>query len=175
VAQDLFEALSGQLRQGDIFEAVTFFWSEGTEAGSGPAGLISKSSAVPRRGMLLNQSCDVDKQNYHRLVVIPVLSLSVLSSSDQTNVRKNKVFSRLYLPSYRDLLPETFVSFLEPMTVAKSFLVPARRIVSLSEKGRRALYVQYTRWLTRWQLTEIECPNCGAAFNPTDTLHIVND
>jgi len=75
----------------------------------------------------------------------------------------------MYLPSYRDVLVESFVSFSEPMTVDKEFLQQARRIVSLSEQGRRALYVQYVRWLTRWALAEIQCPACGVNFNPAVT------
>jgi hypothetical protein len=125
--------------------------------------------------MLLNQSCDVDKPAFTRLIVVPVVPLSFLSSAEQTNVRKNKTFSRLHLPAYRNLLPESFVTFLEPMTVDKKFLQEAPRILSLTEKGRRSLYVQHIRFVTRWNLAEIVCPGCEFIFSPSDSEPIVND
>ena len=173
MADEFYELLRDQLRQGDIFAAVQFVRLEASEGDDSQP--IARVSTKLVRGMLLNQSCDVDKPHTLRLVVVPVVNLSELSSADQTNVRKNKVFSRLHLPRYRDTMPESFVSVLEPMTVDRKWLQAASRLVSLSEQGRRALYFQYTRWLSRWELTEIPCPACGASFNPAQTLKVEND
>jgi hypothetical protein len=171
VAEDLFEEPKSLLRQGDVFQAFAFFRAERSDSGS----LQAVGAARAQAAMLLNQSCDVDKPAFTRLIVVPVVPLSVLGSADQTNVRKNKMFARLHLPAYRDLLPESFASFLEPMTVEKAFLEQAPRIVSLTEKGRRSLYVQYVRFLTRWNLAEIVCPACNVAFSTADANPIVND
>lgn len=173
MAEEFYEPSRNQLRQGDIFDFLPFVRLEGADGGSSP--FTAAVSTTHSRGMLLNQSCDIDKPNILRLVVVPVIDLSKLSATDQTNVRKSKVFSRLHLPKYRDVVPESFVSFLEPMTVEKSSLQVATRLASLSEQGRRALYLQYTRWLSRWTFTEISCPACGVKFNPAQTLEVVND
>jgi hypothetical protein len=172
VAEELFETLTAVLRQGDIFEPFPFVRAEAPEAGT---GLRTVQSSSPQRAILLNHSCDIDKPTFTRLVVVPVVQLSVLTSADQTRVKKNRIYSRLYLPAYRDLLPDSFVTFAEPMTIDKRFLEHAPRIVSLSEQGRRALYVQYVRWLTRWTLAEIQCPKCEVVFNPADILPVIND
>src|SRR5712691_6562024 len=110
---------AGTLRQGDVFESMSFFRGEASKSES---GLHAVGSSHPQVAMLLNQSCDIDKPSFSRLIVVPVVELAVLSSSDQTRVKKNRIYSRLYLPSYRDVLVESFVSFSEPMTVDKEFL-----------------------------------------------------
>jgi hypothetical protein len=172
VAEELFEPPVELLRQGDIFAPLPFFRAEASESAS---RLQAVGSADPQYAILLNQSCDIDKPSFTRLIVVPVVPISRLSSVDQTSVRKNKIYARLHLPSYRELLPESFVSFQEPMTIDKGFLQQAPRIISLSEHGRRALYVQYVRWLTRWVLAELQCPNCDVIFDPSNTLPIMND
>lgn len=134
---------------------------------------VGKLSERTYSAILLNQSCDVDK-GYPKLVLLPVIPLSSLSADKQNLVKKNRIFSYLHLPPFRDLLAESFVSFLEPMVVSRPLLDNTKRIASLNETGRRALYVQYTRWLTRWQLAEVGCPGCGLVFNPSDTLPIEN-
>ncbi len=172
MAEDLFEQPTDVLRQGDVFRAFPFFRAEPSSQGG---QLQAVEAARPQTAMLLNQSCDVDKPAYTRLIVVPVIPLSVLTSVEQTNVRKNKNFSRLHLPPYRDQLPESFVTFLEPMTVDKKFLQDAPRILSLSEKGRRALYGQHIRFITRWNLAEIVCPGCDFIFSPAESQPVVND
>jgi hypothetical protein len=172
VAEELYEPCAEVLRQGDIFEPLSFLRAEPSQDGN---DLRSVASSRPQLALLLNQSCDIDKPNFTRLIVAPVVQISGLKSVDQTRVRKNEIYSRLHLPAYRSLLPESFVSFLEPMTVDKEFLRRAPRVISLSEQGRRALYVQYVRWLTRWSLVEIQCPTCDVIFSPAQTLPVVND
>jgi hypothetical protein len=172
VAEDLFDTPTGALRQGDIFEPLHFLRAEASDNDGSLQPTFAKRSEF---ALLLNQSCDIDKPTFTRLIIVPVLRLDGLKSADQTSVRKNKIYARLHLPPYRDLLPESFVSFIEPMTVGRVFLEQRKRLVSLSEKGRRALYLQYVRWLTRWALAEIACPGCNIMFNPGETLPIVND
>lgn len=171
MAEEFFDAVAEQLRQGDIFQGMRFLWAE--SAGE-PGTLSARWTTVVCPALLLNQSCDIDKGS-ERLIVIPVVPLSTLPSQQQTNVRKNKLLSRLFLPSYRDLLPESFASFVQPMTVGRDFLEATARLASLSERGRRALYLQYIRWVSRWRFNLVSCPTCGTGFDPGQTLPIVND
>ena len=165
MAEQFFESCLSSLRQGDIFAPLRFAYLSS----------VSETRLTEREysALLLNQSCDVDKK-HPKLVMLPVFPLSVQNSQNQNLIKKNRMFSCLYLPSYRDEFPESFVSFLEPMTIERSLVENATRIISLNAEGKRAFYVQYTRWLTRWHLTEIPCPNCGVNFNPAVTLPIEN-
>jgi len=168
MGEEYFEQPIANLRQGDIFADVRFFRVAGDNA----------AEVVPAKdlhfAMLLSQSCDIDKGNAPRLIVAPVFPLSKLPGGGHGNIKKNKVLSALFLPQYRDLLPESFVSFTEPMTVEKSALETLRRVASLSDLSRRALYHQYYRYVTRWDLAKVTCPSCGAEFDPAATLQIVN-
>ena len=168
MSQDLYEPIRTDLRQGDIFEPLP----SASLAGSAqnPIAELSKNSY---RSILLNQSCDLDK-GYKKLVVLPVLPLHLRNATDQNLIKKNRIFASLYLPAFGSSFPDCFVSFPEPTTVARSLLEACNRVVSLSEVGRRSLYIQYTRWLTRWTLAEISCPQCGVAFSPSDALPIEN-
>jgi hypothetical protein len=60
-------------------------------------------------------------------------------------------------------------------TLDRKFVRNATRILSLSDLGRKALYAQYIRWLTRWQLNEIRCPSCAALFNAPDGMTVRPD
>jgi len=165
VAQQFFENCIPELRQGDVLEKLPFLSlsKEGT----------AKSTTQEKLAFLLNHSCDIDKE-YPKLVVVPVIPLKSVDASTQSLIKKNRILAYLYLPAFQHVIEDSFVSFLEPMTVEMAIVKNARRIVSLSDEGRRALYVQYTRWLSRWQLTEIPCPNCGVSFNPASTLRVEN-
>jgi hypothetical protein len=169
MAEELFDTPTERLRQGDVFEPLLFVRTE-----KSAEGMSQVVQSHPCRALLLNQSCDIDKPNFKRLIVVPVIELSLLPKGEQNNVKKNRMFSRLFLPAHRER-PDSFVSFNEPMTIDRSILENTTRVESLSERGRRALYAQYVRWLTRWQLTEIQCPRCDVAFNPSETLPVVND
>jgi hypothetical protein len=168
VPEHFFEPIIEKLRQGDVFAPLPFSF-----LGDSAESPVAKLTTQRYSAILLNQSCDVDKQ-YPKLVVLPVLPLGLRNSRDQKLIKTNRIFSALYLSAYRDVLPESFVSFQEPMTVERSLLELAPRVASLSEEGRRALYVQYARWLTRWTLAEISCPDCGTSFNPAKTLPVEN-
>jgi hypothetical protein len=168
VSEHLFEPVLAGLRQGDIFSGLPFSFL-GDSAESPSAKLTTQRHCA----ILLNQSCDVDKK-YPKLVLLPVVPLQLCSSQDRKLIKTNRIFSALYLSAYRDVLPESFVSFQEPMTVERSMLERVPRIASLTEEGRRGLYVQYVRWLTRWALTEVSCPGCGTNFNPSKTLAVEN-
>jgi hypothetical protein len=81
-------------------------------------------------------------------------------------LKRNRIFSMLYLPKLDRILVDSFVDFNQITTLDSEFVKSARRIISLSDIGRRSLYVQFIRWLTRWELREIVCPNCGEKFDP---------
>lgn len=123
------------------------------------------------RAMLITWDCENEKPKRNWLVC-PVQPLAQLQRSEQTNVKKNKILSLLYLPEYRDLLPDSFVNFNHISTLDRELIQPGRRIVSLSNLGRAAFYNQFIRWLTRWKLHEITCPNCSTTFDPTLSLPV---
>jgi hypothetical protein len=77
--------------------------------------------------------------------MLPVFPLSLQSSANQNNIKKNKMFAALYLPSYRDVLPESIVSFLEPMSLRGPAGEMQPGLVSLNIEGKRALQTYNTR------------------------------
>ncbi len=121
--------------------------------------------------MLITWDCENEKPKRNWLIC-PVQPLALLPKADQTTVKKNKILSTLHLPQYRDLLPESFVNFNHISTLDRDLIQHGRRIVSLSNLGRTALYIQFIRWLTRWKLHEITCPNCTTKFDPTLSLPV---
>ena len=171
MAEDFYDGLTSQLRQGDIFSNIAFFSLVRSEDGS----IVAHQSKKSHLALLLNQSCDIDKPSTTKLVVVPVLPLTLLQAANQANVRKNKILAHLHLPAYRDLVVESFVHLAEPCAIEKDILHHAQRIVSLSDKGRRSLYDQHLRWLSRWQMESMLCPSCGVSFDPSATLPVIND
>ena len=123
------------------------------------------ASCKRAKALLLSHDCEIDKPSVKNWIVAPVVPLPVIPGSAHGDIKKNKVFSFLYLPSYRDILEESVVVLNHLTTLDQEFVRGANRILSLSDLGRRALYAQHIRWLTRWQLSEIRCPNCDASFN----------
>ncbi len=123
-----------------------------------------------QRAILVSHDCEIDKPQVRRWLVCPVIPLVALPTENRDLVRRNRIYAMLHLPKYRDGLPESFVDFNQVTTLGADFIESAKRLVSLSDMGRMGLYAQFIRWLTRWQLREIECPNCGVVIDPTARL-----
>jgi len=123
---------------------------------------------------LITNDCEVDKAG-RRLLICPVVPLDRIPGGDHGNVKKNKVISMLFIPAYRALVPDSFVDFNQITTVDRSILRAGKRVLSLSDLGRTALYNQFIRWTTRWVLHTIECPRCGVEFDPTLKLPVRAD
>jgi hypothetical protein len=81
----------------------------------------------------------------------------------------------LHLPKHWDILEESALVLNHPTTMDKKMVESANRIVSLSDLGRRALYARYIRWISRWRLRDLCCPNCHAIFNATDSMTVRPD
>jgi len=127
------------------------------------------------KALLLSYDCEIDKPAVKNWIVLPIVPLSMIPGNSHSDVKKNKVFSLLYLPKYREVFEDSVVVLNHSTTLGREFIQNAGRILSLSDIGRRALYAQYIRWLTRWQLSEIRCPNCTAAFNAIDGMTVRPD
>jgi hypothetical protein len=120
-----------------------------------------------RRGLLLSHDCEIDKPSVTKWQICPVIPLHTLSTTLQKSVRGNRVFSMLHLPKHWDVLPESYADFNAVSVVDKELILGVKRLTSLSDIGRQALYGQFIRWLTRWELSDIQCPNCSANFDPS--------
>jgi hypothetical protein len=100
--------------------------------------------------------------------------LKDLEPSLRGEVKKNRPFQYFYLPPDGELT-ESFVDFAYPTTVSLSMVSGIPRLMTLSDLGRRALYVQYIRWVTRWEMRKIKCPGCGEDFNASAALPVRKD
>jgi hypothetical protein len=189
LAEDLYEDPRAEISQGDILEKLPSAYlvpplqalfarpdgSMAVEPEDHPDFNDKKGQPVVAwckraRALLLSHDCEIDKPTAKNWIVAPIVSLSFIPGPSHSNAKKNKVFSLLYLPSYRDVLDESVVVLNHITTLDREFVERTRRILSLSDIGRRALYAQYVRWLTRWQLSEIRCPNCNVSFNASDGM-----
>ena len=133
------------------------------------------ASCKRAKALLLSYDCEIDKPTVKNWIVIPIVPLALIPGASQSDAKKNKIFSLLYLPSYRNILEESVLFLNHATTLDREFVRSAERILSLSDIGRKALYAQYIRWLTRWQLSQISCPNCDAVFNATDGMTVRPD
>jgi hypothetical protein len=52
-------------------------------------------------------------------------------------------------------------------TVHEDTLKSLNKLATLHVVGRKAMYAQFLRWLSRWVLAEIQCPHCGITFDPS--------
>ncbi len=123
-------------------------------------------------GMLITWDCEIEKREYWN--ICPVHPLSLLNKLDQTNIRKNKNFRYLHLPG-SDQIAESFVDISSLTTISKEALLQCKRLVTLNDLGKQALFGQFIRWLTRWTFSSISCPSCNTTFNPTDVLPVRAD
>ena len=191
--EEIYEQPRQALSQGDIPVGIPIVWptqrrvtiskrDEATYAVVEPSedrtvGSVSLTVANRKhsQAIVITHDCEIDKQHVRGVTVCPVTPLSQLTSKSQDLVRRNRVYSRLHLPAFRDVLTESFVDFDQLSTVDKTLAGECERIISLSDTGRQALYAQFVRWLTRWELREVMCPSCGITFNPTVNLPVRAD
>jgi hypothetical protein len=118
------------------------------------------------KAILINHDCEIDKPQANKWLICPVVPMDRLQPKNHDLLKRNRIFSMLYLPKFDEILVDSFVDFNQVTTIDKEFVKSTKRIISLSDLGRRALYVQFIRWLTRWELREISCPNCGTGIDP---------
>ncbi len=140
------------------------------EGEGGPWTFQSKSGLA----IVLTHDCTIDKSNTRFVQICPISPLKDLEPSLRGEVKKNRPFQYFYLPPDGELT-ESFVDFAYPTTVSLSMVSGIPRLMTLSDLGRRALYVQYIRWVTRWEMRKIKCPGCGEDFNASAALPVRKD
>ncbi len=185
MAVDLYETPRTDISQGDILELLPHLsLNRPLLALSKETEIIFKAVGEPypqfndkdgqdviatckrNKAILINHDCDIDKPQIKKYLVCPVVPSNRLKPTTQDLLKRNRIYSMLHLPKFGNILTESFVDFNQITTLDAEYLKDTTRVLSLSDLGRRALYVQFIRWLTRWELREIACPDCGATFDP---------
>jgi hypothetical protein len=189
--EDLYEEPRSKVSQGDILddlphlslekpllalykEAETLFRAAGEpftqfddKNGQPVVGICSRARAV-----VISPDCEIDKSQVKKWIVCRIKPASSLRPQVHDHLKRNRIYSMLFLPRFRDSLPDSYVDFNTITTLDSALVTSAKRIVSLSDIGRRGLYLQFIRWLTRWEFRDLTCPNCAASFNPADVLPV---
>jgi len=181
---DIYQPL-GQLSQGDIFDVAPHVFlreklsfvrnHEGNYVPADPPSDLRGDMVVrseSAKGILLTHDCSIDKTSTKYWQICPVVPISKLSRQEQGDVRKNRVYKFLHLPELGGVLPESFADFSLITSISPELFQKAKRLATLSDLGRKALYAQYIRWLTRWELTSITCPSCSTEFDTSLTLSV---
>jgi hypothetical protein len=191
LAEELYETPREQFSQGDILEVVPHLHfqapltalladGEGGYRGSAEPVPVSNdrqgqpvlSTCKRAMGLILTHDCEIDKDSIKSWIICPIVPISELPSAQRGDAKRNRIYSLLYLPSYRNVLPESIAVLNHLTTINKDLLRQEARLASLSDIGRRSLYMQFTRWISRWELRSIECPGCGLGLNLTQALPV---
>ena len=191
MAVDLYEKPRPDISQGDILEllphvslsnplfalrkeAETIFraTSEPYDTFDDKGGQDVIATCKRARAILITHDCEIDKPQVTHWLVCPVVPATRLRPENLDRLKRNRIYSMLYLPRLGDTLVESFVDFNHISTLDPEYVRNGKRVTSLSDTGRRSLYVQFIRWLTRWELREIACPDCGAKFDPHATQSV---
>lgn len=162
----LYEPPRKEISQGDIFDNVPHLY-----LGAG----ANSPMTVNAKGILLTHDCQVDKDAVLRWAICPITPMHKLPKGQHGDTMRNRVFSRFFLPKHGSLTEDSFVDFDNISTIDREIIKAAERRLSLTDDGRRGLYAQFIRFLTRWQLRSLVCPECGAEMNATDSLPVRAD
>jgi hypothetical protein len=138
--------------------------------GEGQMEFTAKGRPAP--ALILNFDCEIDKQWSKRFVVCPIIPLSELPDNQRTNAKNNRTAHLFFMPRHRELLPDSVAVLNQQTTYDRTLLDPSKRLATLDVQARMALYTQFVRWLSRWELTELTCPRCGSEFDPTIALPV---
>ena len=189
--EELYEAPGTKISQGDILELLPHvFLDKPLLALKQEADTIFRAESEPfsafdnkngqsiiagckrQCAILINHDCEIEKPQTRRWLACPVMPISRLAPENQDRVRRNRIYAMLYFPRYREVLQESFVDFSQITTLHGDYVRTGKRLTSLSDTGRRAFYVQFIRWLTRWELRDLSCPSCAVTFNPAISLPV---
>lgn len=130
------------------------------------------ATCQPASALIINYDCEIAKERTLRLALCPVVPLTTFRECDQGNVKRNRTAHLFFLPRFQEKLVDSVVVLNQVTTIHRVLLSDLRRIATLTASGRLAFYGQFVRWLTRWELRNIACPNCGWEFDPTLALPI---
>lgn len=179
---DYYQALDPKPSQGDIIEIapharlldpLSYLHRSPSGLSIGPAS--TKEAVAEARNLLaviLTPDCELDKPSTRFWLIAPLHPISSLMAQDQGNIRKNKVLKYLHVPANPPHIPEAFIDLATITTVEAGLLRKAKRLVTLSDSTRAALYLQQMRWFSRWILSDVQCPRCQLQFNPSDTMPV---
>ena len=171
----LYQAADVKLSQGDIFRVakhvVLDVFAEDADNGTATSLTREKDAAA----IVLTHDCHIDKRNTRFIEICAVMPLNSIEAQHRNEVKKGKMYQFFHLPALDGLLPESFVDFGFVTNVNRELLKLDQRLTTLNDLGRRAFYVQYIRWITRWELRKMECPSCGTALNPAEDLVVRTD
>ena len=119
------------------------------------------------RSMIVTSDCEISnpKRAQNRVVICPVRLLSTLSREKQGDAKRGRIAHLFFLPRHGDKLEDSVVYLNHLTTIDIDLILNIPRVVTLHVIGRRALYAQFLRWLSRWELVEVPCPKCGTLFN----------
>ncbi len=189
--EELYEAPREQPGQGDILEFLPHVFLDGDLIALNPETEVTFKAAVEpfssfddkggqpivatckrQKAIVLSPDCEIDKSHVRRWIVSPVVPIVKLSDRNRDIVRRNRTYAMFHLPKYRDVLPESYVDFNQVTTLGADLVKAAQRLTSLSDLGRRGLYIQFIRWFTRWELRTVTCPSCGVSFDPGDVMPV---
>lgn len=115
-------------------------------------GVLVPASCQVTRAMLLTYSCEIDKDRKHRTVALIRPLPANMPLQDRATLQENRRFAFFYLPTGSDLLPESYVDFRRICTVSPQWVDSATRLASLTSVARRAMLLQFFRFLTRVEL-----------------------
>lgn len=189
MSQELYEQPKQAFSQGDIIDVAPHIFLDpplralhGAENGlykveedpftkfDDTAGQDVMARCKRARAIVLTHDCEIDKPQIVRWHLCPVVPLYKLKPDNQDKVKRNRIYSMFFLPQYGDILIDSFVDFNQISTVGRDFIKSGKRLLSLSDFGRQGLYAQFFRWLSRFEMRELECPNCRVKFNPLDSV-----
>jgi hypothetical protein len=126
----------------------------------------------PAPALILNFDCEIDKPWSKRFVVCPIVPLESLPQGQRTNAKNNRTAHLFFMPRHKAILPDSVAVLNQQTTIDRMVIDPAKRIATLEVQARMALYTQFVRWLSRWELTDLTCPRCGGEFDPTIALPV---
>lgn len=133
---------------------------------SAPNGELVASHCETARSIALNHECDlvVAQEPKYRLMAM-ILPLSTVQNRPMQTpdgeqfphevIRNGQNYARFYLPAIPGVLEESYVDLRRMSNVHPDFLVPKRRVASLSEDSFKALLRQIFLFLSHVELTSL--------------------
>ena len=121
------------------------------------------------RALILSPDCEITNsvRAQNRVILCPIKPLSKLTVSSHGDAKRNRIAHLFFLERHGAALPDS-VAFLNQLTtVNKNVLESIPKIATLHVLGRKALYAQLVRWVSRWDLREVQCPQCEVPFDPS--------
>ena len=164
------DPLEGKLRQGDIFTCGSHIYLDSDPSsallGHGQETKIS-ATCYGLPALVLNHDCEIaGGKSSKRVVICPIKPLADLESERRGHAKRGRIANLFFLPRYKNRLEDSVANLSQLTTVHTDNLQLVNRIATLDVMGRKALYAQTLRWLSRWVLAELKCPNCETIFDP---------